>query len=314
MFSAWRPIALALPLIALLAIIVMFFGIRDDPSSQKVAARLSDTHDVRLIGGDRPATLAMPFGYDAAKPILLVVSLHAYGSNAWKHDQYLRLSQAASLEGAAILLPQGLKDADGKRFWNATDWCCDFAQTGVDDVAYLRALIQEAETIIAIDRVAVVGHSNGGFMAWRLACEGVPKLAAIASIASIAGASAAEPPECEGAALVSALHLHVRADEDELVRYSGANGEDDYAGAVEAMRRWAARAECDIEPAESQGAGNLERDVSGAVVSTHRWEDGCAGPSIIEIWTIDGGDDSPDFDETIGARLVGWLKSAPAAQ
>ena len=216
MFSAWRPIALALPLIALLAIIVLFFGIRDDPSSQKVAARLSDTHDVRLIGGDRPATLALPFGYDAAKPILLVVSLHAYGSNAWKHDQYLRLSQATSLEGAAILLPQGLKDADGKRFWNASDWCCDFAQTGVDDVAYLRALIQEAETIITIDRVAVVGHSNGGFMAWRLACEGVPKLVAIASITSIAGASAAEPPVCEGAAPVSALHLHVGADEDEL--------------------------------------------------------------------------------------------------
>ena len=314
MFSAWRPIALALPLIALLAMIVMFFGIRDDPSSQKVAARLSDTHDVRLLGGDRPATLALPFGFDAAKPILLVVSLHAYGSNAWKHDQYLRLSQAASLEGAAILLPQGLKDADGKHFWNATDWCCDFAQTGVDDVAYLRALIQEAETIIAIDRVAVVGHSNGGFMAWRLACEGVPKLAAIASITSIAGASAAEPPVCEGAAPVSALHLHVGADEDELVRYSGVDGEDDYADAVEAMRRWAARGGCDIDLSELQGAGNLERDVSGAVVSTHRWEDGCAGPSIIEIWTIDGGGDDPDFDETIGARLVGWLKSAPAAQ
>ena len=314
MLRATRPILLAAPLIALLAIIVLFFGIRDDPSSQKVAARLSDTHEVRLIGGDRPATLALPFRYDAARPILLVVSLHAYGSNAWKHDQYLRLSQASSLEGAAILLPQGLKDADGKRFWNATDWCCDFAQTGVDDVAYLRALIQEAETIVAIDRVAVVGHSNGGFMAWRLACEGAPKLVAIASITSIAGASAAEPPVCEGAAPVSALHLHVGADEDELARYSGASGEDAYAGAVEAMRRWAARTGCDVDPSELQREGNLERDVSGAVVSTRRWEEGCAGPSIIEIWTIDGGDDSPDFDETTGARLVGWLKSAPAAQ
>ena len=98
------------------------------------------------------------------------------------------------------------------------------------------------------------------------------------------------------------------------MRYGGADGEDDYAGAVEAMRRWAARAGCDIDPSESQDAASLERDVSGAVVSTHRWEDGCAGPSIVEIWTIDGGDRNPDFDETIGARLVGWLKSAPAAQ
>ena len=96
------------------------------------------------------------------------------------------------------------------------------AQTGVDDVAYLRALIQEAETIVTIDRVAVVGHSNGGLMAWRLACEGVPKLVAIASLTSIAGASAAEPPACEGASPVSALHLHVGADEDELGGYSGA--------------------------------------------------------------------------------------------
>ena len=104
-------------------------------------------------------------------------------------------------------------------------------------------------------------------------------------------------------------------DDDELVGYSGASGEDDYAGAVEAMRRWVARAGCDIDSLRVAARGRPRTGiVSEQHVSTHRWEDGCAGPSVIEIWTIEGGAESPDFDETIGARLVGWLKSAPAAQ
>ena len=219
MFSAWRPIALALPLIALLAIIVLFFGIRDDPSSQKVAARLSDTHDVRLTrrrsAGHARAAVRLRRG--EADPARRVA--------ACLRDQCMEARSIPTPEPGDQ--PRGRRDpvASGSEgsltasaFGTPATGAVTSAQTGVDDVAYLRALIEEAETIVAIDRVAVVGHSNGGFMAWRLACEGVPKLVAIASITSIAGAATAEPPECEGASPVSALHLHVGADEDELVR------------------------------------------------------------------------------------------------
>ncbi len=308
MLRAMRPILLAAPLIALLAIIVLFFGIRDDPSSQKVAARLSDTHEVRLIGGDRPATLALPFRYDAARPILLVVSLHAYGSNAWKHDQYLRLSQATSLEGAAILLPQGLKDRDGERYWNATDWCCDFDQTGVDDVAYLRALIEEAETIIAIDRVAVVGHSNGGFMAYRLACEDLPMLRAIVSLA---GTSFVDAERCDEAEPVAVLQIH--GDADEIVRYDGASGEDNYPGAEAVVRRWAERAGCDLDAVRTADSLDLDTGIDGEETTVIRWTEGCADGRVVELWTIEGGGHDPDVAETLAAQIFAWLETVPNA-
>ena len=70
-------------------------------------------------------------------------------------------------------------------FWNATDACCDFGNTGVDDVGYLRGVIEEIARRFAVDRkrVYLIGHSNGGFMAYRMACESADLIAGIASLA-----------------------------------------------------------------------------------------------------------------------------------
>ena len=80
-------------------------------------------------------------------------------------------------------MANGTRDPDGNRFWNATDFCCDLHNTQVDDVKYLSGLLEEAATHIAVERIFALGHSNGGFMSYRLACEGIPGLVAIASLA-----------------------------------------------------------------------------------------------------------------------------------
>ena len=53
----------------------------------------------------------------------------------------------------------------GNRFYNAADACCDFGNTGVDDVGYLRGLIEEIGRQFAVDRkrIHLIGHSE-----WRL--------------------------------------------------------------------------------------------------------------------------------------------------
>ena len=55
----------------------------------------------------------------------------------------------------------------------------------MDDVGYLRALVREALEVRPIDpdRVYVFGHSNGGFMSYRLASELADEVAAIAVLA-----------------------------------------------------------------------------------------------------------------------------------
>ena len=83
-------------------------------------------------------------------------------------------------------------------------------------------------------------------MSYRLACEGIPGLAAIASLA---GTSFSDPSHCAFASPVSVLQIHGTADE--VVAYDGSTGEHEYAGAEEVALRWAALARCDLTDPET---------------------------------------------------------------
>ncbi|MBL9037642.1 MAG: hypothetical protein JNG84_03905, partial [Archangium sp.] len=70
-----------------------------------------------------------------------------------------------------VVLPDGLVDSLGYRFWNATPACCNLENQAVDDVAYLTSVLDAVEAEVRIDpaRVYFTGHSNGGFMSFRMA-------------------------------------------------------------------------------------------------------------------------------------------------
>ncbi len=147
----------------------------------------------------------------------LVVLLHGLGSSGATMEEYFQLQPLAESKGFLLALPDGTKHADGARFWNATDACCGFGST-VDDVAYLGSVIDEVEGARNVDRsrVYVMGHSNGGFMSYRMACDVADRVAAIASVA---GATWADPSKCTPSEPVSVLQVHGTADEG--IRYDG---------------------------------------------------------------------------------------------
>jgi len=93
-----------------------------------------------------------------------------------------------------------------------------FAATRIDDVARLTALVDSWRRRPGVDprRIYVLGFSNGGFMAHRLACRIGDRLAAVASIGG-AGLDAAE--RCTIAAPVGVLEVH--GDGDRIVRPDG---------------------------------------------------------------------------------------------
>ena len=113
-------------------------------------------------------------------------------------------------------LTPGTTDA---RFWNASAACCDFANTGVDDVAYLGGLIDRVSAAYHIDSslVVVVGASNGGFMAERLACD---RSDVVTEIIDLAGAVRdSRDPICSPSHQVAALVDH--SEGDQAVRWNG---------------------------------------------------------------------------------------------
>ena len=262
------------------------------------------SNEVLEIGGDRPAQLQLPTNRgDKAMP--LVLSLHGYGADAKGQDQYFALAERVTDYGFALITPQGTTDDRGNRFWNATDGCCNFHNSDVDDHAWLSSLVAEARDLVDVSGVYVVGFSNGGFLAYRLACDGLDGLVAIASLA---GSSFGDPERCADASPISVLQVH--GDADQSIPYEGTLEYDGgYPGAEELVNRWAQRAGCDIEAVAVLPSIDLEADIDGDETMVQRTREGCDSGITIELWTIQGADHVPWFQNDWPDRLLDWLFS-----
>ena len=237
----------------------------------------------------RPYKLAVPEGLSTDEPSPLVLFLHGYGANARIMESALGVGTVARSRHVIYALPEGTRDAHNMKFWNASDACCDFDAANTDDVAYLSAVIADAMSRQKIDvrRVYVVGYSNGGFMAHRLACE---LSGTIAGIASIAGAAWKDSSKCTPTHPVTVLQVH--GDADKIVRYRGGHVLDKmhmqpHPAAGETVARWAALDECG--PSLVTGPSvDLEDKYEGAeTVKAHH--DGCAKGTAVALWTVRGG-------------------------
>ena len=68
------------------------------------------------------------------------------------------------MTGSLSCCPTDSSTAQGNRFWNPTDRCCEGGKTGENDVAYLAELVAEARKVMDFGPVYFFGYSNGGFM------------------------------------------------------------------------------------------------------------------------------------------------------
>ena len=159
-----------------------------------------------------------PPGTTPAARSPLVVLLHGYTSDGETQANYFGLPALVDKAGFLLATPNGTRDLIGKRFWNATDGCCDFFYSGVDDVAYLDAVIDEIAARYPVDpaRVFLVGHSNGAFMSHRYACD---RSSRVAAIVTLAGMQWKDQSRLRPSSPVSVLHVHGR--NDETIKYEG---------------------------------------------------------------------------------------------
>src|SRR5205814_1785627 len=68
--------------------------------------------------------------------------------------------------------------------WNAGTCCGAPFREGVDDLAFISAIISQVEGRLSVDhaRVFIAGFSDGGRMAYHVACQLGSKIAAIAVV------------------------------------------------------------------------------------------------------------------------------------
>lgn len=259
---------------------------------------------VTLGPDDRPAPMKIPQGY-AGEELPLVVLLHGYSVDAATQDLYFAFSPRVDARKFFLILPDGTQErsASAFRFWNATDACCNFYGSTVDDVGYLTGLIDEAEALVNVGRVYVVGHSNGGFMAYRMACDRADRIDAIVSLA---GATFMDEAQCDAARPISVLQIHGTADA--TILYDGvAMGPMRYPGAEATVDRWATRAACALDEVQTSTAINLDMLLAGDETEVEIYREGCTSSVEVELWRIQQGSHIPNLVPDFGARVLDWL-------
>lgn len=155
----------------------------------------------------------------------LVVALHGGGESAARFEAVTRLSAHADRDGWVVAYPQGTGEPDParpgrtrRRSWNAGRCCGPARRDAVDDVGFVSALIADVATLVPVDPDAVhlVGHSNGGMLAYRLALELPGRIAAVgvhsASLAVDPVDGSAEVADAGPPMGVSVIDVHGGAD------------------------------------------------------------------------------------------------------
>jgi polyhydroxybutyrate depolymerase len=267
----------------------------------------------------RPYDDKAPSAIDSKRRYPLLVLLHGLAHDGADMRRYYQIDPLVDELGLLVAYPNGTIDQKSQhpglghrqRFWNATDICCDFFGSGVDDVAYLDAVIDDMSARYPVDpkRIFLGGISNGGYMSYRYACDRAQRVAAIVSQA---GAMWTDLSRCRPSEPVAVLQVHGTLDE--WLPYEG--GPVHVTGPVvisahQSVLDWVALDGCERHAIAGGAPLDLISDESpplGAETTKEIWS-GCRG---VELWTLHGGIHSPQLQRPTWARaIVSWMLAHP---
>jgi polyhydroxybutyrate depolymerase len=273
------------------------------PTITLTSANASPTLLPFTVGGQRPAAVFPPSKYQGPAPIL--ISLHGYTSSGAKQEAYLKMRSILSKKGIIYVTPDGTPDGGGNRFWNASKACCNFYGSGVDDVKYLMGLVDQVNAKFPVDRKRIyfVGHSNGGFMAFKLACERSDQ---IAGIVSFAGSMNVDRATCPAKKPISVLLIHGTADSTILPAGSSING-NGYASDQSNLNFWKTKDKCLPTIGLPKFLRQTDYDSSIAGKETKIYSFNCSTKTNLQYWSIADGLHVPAVNSKFSGNIVDWL-------
>ncbi|TNV77491.1 hypothetical protein FGO68_gene16106 [Halteria grandinella] len=243
----------------------------------------------------------------------LIVHLHGFDTvGEGSGVSWLKLNKLTS--NYALIAPNGIKNPEGSRYWSGSDACCDVLDQGVDDAKYIRKIIEKeiAKGLVDPRKVFITGHSNGGFMTYRFACEHSDL---IAGIVVISGQSFYDNAACQNldksgnARKISVLHIHGTADANILYNGGSIMGVQ-FPSVAGSISSWQENLGCtvtDLELSESItiDSNNLVTEVYVPAASS------CPAGAHIEHWKMVNEDHVPAFSNAFRTKLAAWLDAHP---
>lgn len=218
-------------------------------------------------------------------PLLFV--FHGGGGDV-ERIRRVGFEEHADEDGGVIIYPEGVDGhwADGR------DASTTSEQTGVDDVAFVKRLVQMAEANLSFDddRVVATGASNGGMMSFRLACEAAEPFDVVAPVIAALPqkirdkCNPAEPPSLVG----------VQGSEDPFIPIDGGEvSHEDFerlggGGTVESaestMGHFAGLLGCDDQPEVDELAPIVDDDPTR--VNRHRFNN-CSDDGRLTYYLVE---------------------------
>jgi polyhydroxybutyrate depolymerase len=238
------------------------------------------TRTISVDGIKRSYIVHIPAAYLKSQEALpLVLSFHGGGGNAENEMRVSNFNPLADEKGFIVAYPNGDGRLQDKLLtWNGGT-CCGYAlANNIDDVAFVRALVADLQTIAKIDlkRVYATGLSNGGIFSYRLACDASDLIAAIAPVSGTQNYI-----RCRPRAPVSVIHFHGTADEN--VPYQGGSGSKSIAGVQftsvkDSIDYWVNFDQCQAAP-KTETFADIKHDTYI----------NCADGTAVELYSVIGG-------------------------
>jgi polyhydroxybutyrate depolymerase len=238
------------------------------------------TLSLEVGGRTRSAIVHVPPSYVPGRPTAVVLVFHGGGGSGAQAERAYGMNPIADREGFLVVYPNGTSRGGNLLTWNAANCCAYAYESGVDDVAFVDALLDELEREYSVDprRIYAAGMSNGAMLTYRLGCRLADRLAAIAPVAGALNESS-----CAPSAPLPAIVFH--GTDDRHVPYDGGYGPASlyphYDTPVShAVSFWVAHNGCSPTPAtETSASGSIVTDTYG----------GGAGGAEVVLTTIRGG-------------------------
>lgn len=171
-----------------------------------ISVCLSQWYQINIDGISREYYVSLPA--ITFEPIPLIIAMHGRSQSASDMISISEMDDYAHLQNIAVVYPQGLNDI-GQYTWNVGTWW-DF--NSQDDIEFISSVIDSMSLNLQIDqdKIYACGYSNGGFMAYELACELSNKIAAFGSVSG--NFMLNENQECDNVRKIPFMHIHGTSD------------------------------------------------------------------------------------------------------
>ena len=243
---------------------------------------ISTTHD----NLNRSYQIYVPATYSVSEPIALVFNLHGGASTATGYLNSIGdMRPIADTANFIIIYPQATTDSSGNPTWHLGGE--NSKSTSVDDVGFVSHIIDEVSSIYSVDleRVYVTGFSNGGYLAYEIACLLSNR---IAGIGSVAGHMFIDTYNyCDPSHPTPVINIHGTED-----FYDGIAGY--YLDQNLSNRYWTEYNNTDTDPVITYIENTNTQD--GSTVELHSWLNGDNGISVIHYKVMGGGHSYPNLN------------------